>query len=286
MKRGTPEHPKTRRLAKLLNVPQYAACGLLECLWHFSARYAIAGDIGQWSDEEIAGGVYWQGDPAQLIDALVTSGWMDRDSACRLLVHDWHDHADESVRKTLRNRGLSFATLREKAPTVPTKPVTEESPLPTAAEEAPPEAPAAEDAAPKVHVPYEHILVTYRRFCVGAGLPDVKIITEARKKKLRVRWSEQAFRENVERIFAKAAGSRFLCGQNDRSWRASFDWIIENEKNYTKILEGNYDNREPVPGQPAAGVDFEQQRRAASAQRTNKAIEEAVAKAFKQGEQE
>jgi len=34
MKRGTPEHPKTRSLAKALGIPLPYAVGLLEMMWH------------------------------------------------------------------------------------------------------------------------------------------------------------------------------------------------------------------------------------------------------------
>jgi hypothetical protein len=113
MKRGTPEHPKTVRLAKLLHIQRWGAVGILESLWHFTSRFAIQGDIGAWTDQEIAEAIGWTGDPGRLITALVEAGWLDRNQAYRLVVHDWHDHAQESVRKTLRNRSLLFVTFRE-----------------------------------------------------------------------------------------------------------------------------------------------------------------------------
>lgn len=44
-------------------------------------------------------------------------------------------------------------------------------------------------------------------------------------------------------MFEKASKSDFLNGVNQRSWKANFDWLI-NESNFLKVLEGNYDNRE------------------------------------------
>jgi len=38
---------------------------------------------------------------ATMIDALVASGWMDRDLAGRLVIHDWPDHADDAVHMRL-----------------------------------------------------------------------------------------------------------------------------------------------------------------------------------------
>ncbi len=113
MKRGTTDHPKTLRLAKLLQIERWGAVGILESLWHFTARHAIRGDIGRWSDEDICEAIGWEQEPGKLIDALVEAGWLDRDEVHRLLVHDWHDHADDTVKKTLRNRQEAFATLPE-----------------------------------------------------------------------------------------------------------------------------------------------------------------------------
>ncbi|MGA7785151.1 MAG: hypothetical protein WB997_10970, partial [Candidatus Acidiferrales bacterium] len=46
------------------------------------------------------------------------------------------------------------------------------------------------------------------------------------------------FREAVRR----AAATPFLCGAGPAGWRANFDWIIANDTNYLKILEGRYDS--------------------------------------------
>lgn len=110
MKRGTPEHPKTVRLSRILDIERWGAIGLLEGLWHFAARYAIQGDIGRWSNQEIADGIGWHGrhgTPDALVAALVEARFLDESPEHRLLIHDWADHCDESVRKTLKSRGLS-----------------------------------------------------------------------------------------------------------------------------------------------------------------------------------
>ena len=45
-----------------------------------------------------------------------------------------------------------------------------------------------------------------------------------------------------EKVFKKMEASDFCCGVNNRGWTASFDWIISNDNNYVKVLEGRYDN--------------------------------------------
>ena len=48
MKRGTPRHPKTMLLVAELQIPTYAAVGILESLWHWTAEYAKRGDVGRY----------------------------------------------------------------------------------------------------------------------------------------------------------------------------------------------------------------------------------------------
>lgn len=109
MKRGTADNPKTKRLARALGVETWGACGVLELLWHFTAKHAIKGDIGRWSDQEIADAIDWKDDSEKFVKTLVETGWLDLCKDHRLLVHDWEDHADESVKKTLKNRSEDFA---------------------------------------------------------------------------------------------------------------------------------------------------------------------------------
>jgi len=116
MKRGTIEHPKTLMLAGLLKVRHLEAVGILESLWHWTARYAPRGDIGKYANEQIARGIHWHGNSDRLVEALLsakgdgTCGWLESDESCRFRVHDWHEHADQAVHIALKRKGLSFIT--------------------------------------------------------------------------------------------------------------------------------------------------------------------------------
>ena len=112
MKRGTPDHPKVRTLARRLGINHGWAVGILELLWHFAAQYAPRGDIGRYSDEEIAEGCSWPSErPAgELIGALVECRLLDQDEEYRLLVHDWAEHADSAVHYRLAKARVRFAT--------------------------------------------------------------------------------------------------------------------------------------------------------------------------------
>ena len=113
--------PKLKRMKHRLKVTQYEAVGILESLWHMTATQAPRGDIGKWSNEDIAAQLEWAGDEKVLIDALVACGWLDRDPEHRLLVHDWSVHADQNVRRSPQVKRHGFAG--------PHQPFTSDSPL-------------------------------------------------------------------------------------------------------------------------------------------------------------
>lgn len=124
------QHTKLKRLVRALKIPQYAAVGILESLWHLTAREAPEGNIGKLSNEDIATWIDWDGDSDALIYALVVSGWIDEDEYYRLMVHDWEEHADDATKMAMkRKRGVELkATVSELVPQNPT--VCHKTPLP------------------------------------------------------------------------------------------------------------------------------------------------------------
>jgi hypothetical protein len=62
-------------------------------------------------------------------------------------------------------------------------------------------------------------------------------ISHARNKGKDVAQFLADFREAVTR----AAATPFLCGEGPAGWRANFDWLIANDTNYLKVIEGRYD---------------------------------------------
>lgn len=76
----------------------------------------------------------------------------------------------------------------------------------------------------------------------------VSAITEKRKKNLSVRIKEKTW--DFAGILRKAALSNTCITS---TW-FSFDWITENQGNYLKVLEGNYDNNNPTANIAAAPI--------------------------------
>lgn len=109
MKRGTPQHPKTAMLAAELSLPLYAAVGILESLWHWTALYAKRGDVGRYPNVVIAQAIGWDMEPDKLVTALVTCRWLDEHTEHRLVIHDWHEHAEDAVHMALARAVQRFA---------------------------------------------------------------------------------------------------------------------------------------------------------------------------------
>lgn len=89
-------------------------------------------------------------------------------------------------------------------------------------------------------VDYNFILDSYHTFC--DRLSKVSKLSDERKKHINARIREFDI-DTVVTVFKKVGNSSFLNGDNDRRWKADFDWIF-NPTNFLKILEGKYDKKE------------------------------------------
>lgn len=99
------------------------------------------------------------------------------------------------------------------------------------------------------------------------GFAKVQQVTNKRKKKLAARFKEAEFRDNIGVLFKKIAASGFLAGDNPNGWVASFNWLIENDDNYNKVLEGTYDDgRGQGAGRKAKGQGANSKRSARGTQ--------------------
>ena len=103
-------------------------------------------------------------------------------------------------------------------------------------------------------IPYQEIVDLFNSICLD--YPKVVKLSNARKNKIRIRVEEMGgfsrAKPIIQKIFEKMQASKFMRGDNKRGWKAYFDWIFENGKNWVKILEGNYDNSNKNSGAHSA----------------------------------
>lgn len=127
MKKDANEHSKIWDLAARLKVDQPLAVGLMENLWHWSAKEIPDGGIGKRTNDMIADRIHLPRriKPDQLIEAMVDSGLLDEMSGCRLYIHDWEEHCEDTVHKKMARSGLYFAN--GKKPSLNRLPITEKN---------------------------------------------------------------------------------------------------------------------------------------------------------------
>ncbi|MCT4617854.1 MAG: phage replisome organizer N-terminal domain-containing protein [Marinisporobacter sp.] len=90
--------------------------------------------------------------------------------------------------------------------------------------------------------PYEKIKKLFNENCIH--LAKVRSLSQNRKKHLQARWKQFDYNlETFKEIFKKVNKSEFCNGSNNRKWQVDFDWLIKNDENMVKVLEGKYDSK-------------------------------------------
>lgn len=98
-------------------------------------------------------------------------------------------------------------------------------------------------------IDYTKLKDYFNDFAKQAGIPQISILTEARKAAIRARVA-QYDKETIGTVMRKVTESDFLRGKNDRNWQATFDWIFK-QQNFTRILDGEFDNKKHRTGYTA-----------------------------------
>ncbi|MFP2768065.1 hypothetical protein [Oceanisphaera sp. KMM 10153] len=101
------------------------------------------------------------------------------------------------------------------------------------------------DNPQKSRCPVTAIVALYHR--VLPELPEVKMLTDTRRKYIQARWNEKANRQTLdfwERYFEYVRQSPFLMGQTDGShgkppFRADLEWLVR-PSNFAKVIEEKY----------------------------------------------
>ena len=94
-------------------------------------------------------------------------------------------------------------------------------------------------------------------------LPQLKAYTKDRERKCQARARNPNFLVQFKAAVEKAQMTPFLRGENNTGWQASFDWLVTNDTNVLKVIEGKYDGTSKKPKRNNLGdgkpypVDFQ-----------------------------
>ena len=88
---------------------------------------------------------------------------------------------------------------------------------------------------------YKDFADTFNSKVKGTAIPQIRGLSDTRKKALISRAKEYGGLTALESILDKVVASDFLSGRKT-DFCASFDWIFK-KANFIKIIEGNYDNK-------------------------------------------
>lgn len=94
--------------------------------------------------------------------------------------------------------------------------------------------------APTAPVTKDEILEAWHSRMVPLGFAAVAKMTAQRDRQLRARLKDSTL-EEWQRAMDALERSAFCRGENDRGWRADFDFLLQ-PKSFTKLLEGAYDH--------------------------------------------
>lgn len=118
-----------------------------------------------------------------------------------------------------------------------------------------PSSPSKSEKKPQKQVPYQKILEMYYELCPSMSkVRPVNKYTDEIKRSVKARYAEYTI-EDFTTVFKKAEASDFLNNRSDVTFQASFDWLMR-PKNFSKALNGNFDNITKKPKETIKGTNI------------------------------
>ena len=96
--------------------------------------------------------------------------------------------------------------------------------------------------------PIADAVAAWNAMAARVGLSPIRKLTPERRGRIMARLSEHGPDAMTEAI-AAVGRSRFCRGENDRRWRADFDFLLQPSR-FLKLIEGSYDRADNHPGDP------------------------------------
>lgn len=136
---------------------------------------------------------------------------------------------------TVTGQGCDIEADKEKSPQTPLKEIYPPSPKGDSPPIGFPENPANDIDEP---LRPDHVVEAWNETAAQLGLPKVARLTPQRRKRLRTMIAEHP-PDDFQAALDAVASSPFCRGENDRGWKADFDFFIQ-PKSFTKLMEGAY----------------------------------------------
>ena len=99
--------------------------------------------------------------------------------------------------------------------------------------------------------PCQPLVDLFNKSC--PNLPRVRELNQSRKDKIKARFKEHTDLSWWGEVF-KMANYVSIPKKEGGEWRPTFDWLIENDRNSVKVIEGNYDNKPKGLFKPQPGI--------------------------------
>jgi hypothetical protein len=113
----------------------------------------------------------------------------------------------------------------------------------------------------------QEIFNLWNKYAVN-GITKAQSLTESRKDKIRTRLKENSDIRYWKEVFSKLQKIPFYCGDNNRGWVVTLDYVIRNDTNHVKIAERSLiDTSQPPSEEPMDYAEQEYQKLKKKAQR-------------------
>lgn len=249
MKMTCPQSMKFMKLKRRLRVPHWQVVGLLESLWLFTQMNAPAGDVGRFSNEDIAAGLEWDSDADEMIGMLIDCGFLDECEDNRLIVHDWEEHAPTYLKGAMAKNKRQFAKQGAKH-------CAKQDGEQGAKQDAKQDQNTPEQSAPSLTLPnlalpnqintfvanattaagisVEEFFSRWQKFAETKSLPVPRRLSAGLKAKIDSRLKSVEWFTDF-----KAAIAKLPLGGD---WQPDLVWLVANDDNAGKVASGKYDN--------------------------------------------
>jgi len=242
------DHPKVKRLIRKAGYEGFY--GLIR-LFSMAGRLYTNGVFTGCHKEDLDDLADWRGE-GSLTDCLLEVGFLKEKNGT-FEINDWEEHQpwlagaekrSEKAKKAANARWEQVATTEED-----TKPSnadikdeqcsehTISNANSNAGSNAPSPSPSPSPSPlPIYKFPYQGIVNFFNENC--PSLPKATKITDKRRKAIHSVVNEFG-EDGVKSALERVEKSSFLTGDNNRGWKADFDWLMKKD-NLLKVIEGRY----------------------------------------------